>query len=452
MSSAMDKAVGLKNIEHTMFFKAISEVDTTRDYTIIVDRSASMKLKGRWKEAEAACQALCEATVKADSDGITLYFFSSHSKTSKGETPSFTKYEDIATGKAIMDQFENKANEPHGGTDLVTVLKDAFPAPGAKPSSILVITDGCPDDKDAVAQLIKQTANALVNPTDLFLTILQVGDDAKGDEYLLELDEGLEKLGCKIDIVDALGHKQLEDINGKGFSFAKVITAGIERGAKLAKDPDVPKLAEGIVASPTKAPTPTKAPAPEPPKAPAPEPPKPKKEAPPAPKPLPPKPKGPAPAYTEPTFSGGVAVKARPVSKRPKEPKKPGFSRFVQVGRVALVNYGPLAGKLCTIIDVVDLQRVLIDGPQSVTGVCRQVIKTTRLNLTDIVVEGLSHGCKITKLEKAWKEQEIMNEWLSTAWAYKIDKKRARAETNDFDRFKVMVAKKQKSKLIAAKL
>ena len=45
-----------------------------------------------------------------------------------------------------------------------------------------------------------------------------------------------------------------------------------------------------------------------------------------------------------------------------------------------------------------------------------------------------------------------MNEWLSTAWAYKIDKKRARAETNDFDRFKVMVAKKQKSKLIAAKL
>lgn len=438
----METAVGLKNIEHTMFFKAISEVDTTRDYTIIVDRSASMKLKGRWKEAEAACQALCEATVKADSDGITLYFFSSHSKTSKGETPSFTKYEEIATGKAIMDQFENKANEPHGGTDLVTVLKDAIPPPGSKPHSILVITDGCPDDKDAVAHLIKDTANALVNPTDLFLTILQVGDDAKGDEYLLELDEGLEKLGCKIDIVDALGHKQLEEVNGKGFSFAKIISAGIERGAKLAKDPAVPKLAEGIVATPTKAavaeqPKPVE---------------KTKKEAPAAPKPLPPKPKGPAPAYTQPTFSGNVSVKARPVSKRPHEPKTPGFSRFVQVGRVALINYGPLAGKLCTVIDIVDLQRVLIDGPQAVTGVCRQVIKTDRLSLTDLVVEGLSHGCKITKLEKAWKEQEIMNEWLSTAWAYKLDKKRARAEANDFDRFKVMVAKKQKSKIIAAKL
>lgn len=448
-----EMALGMKNIEHTMFFKAISEVDTTRDYTIIVDRSASMKLKGRWKEAEAACQALCEATVKADADGMTLYFFSSHSKTSKGETPSFTKYEDITTGAEIMEQFTSKTNEPHGGTDLVTVLKDALPPPGSKPASILVITDGSPDDKDAVAVLIKDTANALKTPTDLFLTILQVGDDAKGDEYLIELDEGLDKLGCKIDIVDVLGHKALEEVNGKGFSFAKIIAEAIARGAKLAKDPDVPKLSEGIVSTPVKAPSPAKA---EP--AAKAEPPKPKpveqpKAAAPAPAPkIAPKPKAPVGPYTVPTFSGGVAVKARPVSKRPQQPNKPGFSRFVEVGRVALINYGPLNGSICTIIDIVDQQRVLIDGPQSETGVCRQVIKTDRLMLTDIVVEGLSHGCKITKLQKAWKDQEIMNEWLATAWAAKLDKKRARAETSDFDRFKLMIAKKQRTKIVSAKL
>merc|ERR1711918_69442 len=100
-----------------------------------------------------------------------------------------------------------------------------------------------------------------------------------------------------------------------------------------------------------------------------------------------------------------------------------------------------------TVIDIVDLRRVLIDGPRSVTGVNRQVIKTDRLNLTDIVVEGLSHGCKITKLQKAWKDQEIMNEWLSTAWAYKLDKKRARAEASDFDRFKLMIAKNKEPRL-----
>ena len=31
-----------------------------------------------------------------------------------------------------------------------------------------------------------------------------------------------------------------------------------------------------------------------------------------------------------------------------------GFKRFVEVGRVVLINYGPEAGKLATVIDIVD--------------------------------------------------------------------------------------------------
>ena len=34
------------------------------------------------------------------------------------------------------------------------------------------------------------------------------------------------------------------------------------------------------------------------------------------------------------------------------------FSRYVEIGRVALVNYGPDYGKLATIIDVVDGNKV----------------------------------------------------------------------------------------------
>jgi len=34
------------------------------------------------------------------------------------------------------------------------------------------------------------------------------------------------------------------------------------------------------------------------------------------------------------------------------------FTRFVEIGRVVLVNYGPDAGKLATIIDVVDNNKV----------------------------------------------------------------------------------------------
>ena len=49
------------------------------------------------------------------SDGITLYFFSSHSKTSKGEYPAFIRYDNIQSGGEVMKQFSNKANQPHGG-------------------------------------------------------------------------------------------------------------------------------------------------------------------------------------------------------------------------------------------------------------------------------------------------------------------------------------------------
>jgi len=34
------------------------------------------------------------------------------------------------------------------------------------------------------------------------------------------------------------------------------------------------------------------------------------------------------------------------------------YKRFVEVGRVALINDGPDQGKLCVIIDVVDQRRV----------------------------------------------------------------------------------------------
>ena len=44
------------------------------------------------------------------------------------------------------------------------------------------------------------------------------------------------------------------------------------------------------------------------------------------------------------------------------------FTRFVEIGRVVLINYGEDAGKLGTIVDVVDNGRALVDGPTAITG------------------------------------------------------------------------------------
>jgi len=127
------------------------------------------------------------------------------------------------------------------------------------------------------------------------------------------------------------------------------------------------------------------------------------------------------------------------------------FKRYVEVGRVVLINFGPDSGKLATIIDIVDQNKCLIDGPEDVTGVSRQVISFTRIALTDLVAK-IQRNARQKTLKKAWTEGDILAKWEATSWAKKLSSKKKRANLSDFDRFKVMVAKKQKSAIIAKKM
>ena len=129
----------------------------------------------------------------------------------------------------------------------------------------------------------------------------------------------------------------------------------------------------------------------------------------------------------------------------------PIFKRYVQVGRVVLINHGPDAGKLATIIDIVDQNKCLVDGPAEITGVSRQVISYTRIALTDFTVK-IQVNARQKTLKKAWTEGDVMNKWEATSWAKKLAAKKKRASLGDFDRFKVMVAKKQKAAIIAKKM
>ena len=127
------------------------------------------------------------------------------------------------------------------------------------------------------------------------------------------------------------------------------------------------------------------------------------------------------------------------------------FKRYVEIGRVVLVNYGPDAGKLATILDVVDQNKCLIDGPADITGVTRQVIAYKRIALTDFTVK-VERSSTQAEIKAAWEEAETLSKWEATSWAKKLSSKRTRANLSDFDRFKVMVAKKQKSAIIAKKM
>jgi hypothetical protein len=47
--------------------------------------------------------------------------------------------------------------------------------------------------------------------------------------------------------------------------------------------------------------------------------------------------------------------------------------------------------------------QVLIDGPQSITGIHRQLMSVKRLSLTDIVVAKLPRNATQKNIVKAWK-------------------------------------------------
>ena len=50
------------------------------------------------------------------------------------------------------------------------------------------------------------------------------------------------------------------------------------------------------------------------------------------------------------------------------------------------------------------------------------------------------------------QEQDVLATWEKSSWAKKLESKKRRAAMTDFDRFKLMIAKKQKSVIVAAKI
>jgi len=127
------------------------------------------------------------------------------------------------------------------------------------------------------------------------------------------------------------------------------------------------------------------------------------------------------------------------------------FTRFVQIGRVALINYGADTGKLCVIVNVLDLNRVLVDGPLTLTGVARQKIPTKRLILTDYVVK-IPIGARPSTLEKALKFEGVLDKYAASKEGTLLTVKKARATATDFDRFKLMVARKTMARAVQVKL
>ena len=127
-----------------------------------------------------------------------------------------------------------------------------------------------------------------------------------------------------------------------------------------------------------------------------------------------------------------------------------------------MLEFGDNAGKLVTIVDVIDQNRALVDGTP--VGVPRQAVQFKRLRLTKFCLP-LSHGASSTVVKKLYAAEDIDNKFAATALAKRLQQRelvyyiienniyialfyfsyKQKSTLTDFDRFKLYKAKQQVS-------
>ncbi|KAF2753280.1 60S ribosomal protein L14 [Pseudovirgaria hyperparasitica] len=119
--------------------------------------------------------------------------------------------------------------------------------------------------------------------------------------------------------------------------------------------------------------------------------------------------------------------------------------RQVEVGRVVLFSYGPYAGRLATIVEIIDHKRVLVDGPASSEDkvVPRHAAPLSQLSLTAHVIPGLPRATGSSKVKSLWEKEEVESKFANSPFAQKRAQLAKRRTLNDFERFKVMRLRKQ---------
>ena len=182
-----------------------------RDYIIMIDKSGSMSTphksgRSRWKYCQENVENLARKCGEFDSDGIDVVVFASGDRTYNNVTPE--KVHQIFT-----------ENEPGGSTNtagaLGKVLDGYFArktAGSAKPITIIVATDGIPDDQKAVAKVIKDATLKMDADEEIGISFIQVGDDSSARTFLKSLDDDLESEGAKFDIVDTRDEAEMDNM------------------------------------------------------------------------------------------------------------------------------------------------------------------------------------------------------------------------------------------------
>nr|CAB3265699.1 60S ribosomal protein L14-like [Phallusia mammillata] len=125
------------------------------------------------------------------------------------------------------------------------------------------------------------------------------------------------------------------------------------------------------------------------------------------------------------------------------------YKKFVEIGSVVYISQGPQAGKLAAIVNVIDQNRLLVDGPCN--NVPRCVVNLKNVHLTKFRID-LKWGSRTSTVKKAWETSNVNESWADSNWCKKIQAKARKAQLTDFDRFKLMKLKQKRRRIIASEL
>ena len=167
------------------------------NFLILIDTSGSMgsndagKVGTRLQRAKESVIGLVGELSQVDEDGIDVIFFG-------GET--VTHVPNVKSTADVDAAFNRRAS---GGTPTADALTKAFEVAGRsdKPDFIVVITDGEPNNRQAVKNVIIEQANSQDTDEELTILFIQIGDDPSAASFLADLDDGLH---AKFDIVDTM--------------------------------------------------------------------------------------------------------------------------------------------------------------------------------------------------------------------------------------------------------
>jgi len=126
------------------------------------------------------------------------------------------------------------------------------------------------------------------------------------------------------------------------------------------------------------------------------------------------------------------------------------FKRFVEVGRVVLLQAGPHAGQIAVIAEIMDHNRAIIDGPTAT--VPRQAFPYKHLTLTPFKLTGLPRGAGSGIVRKISEKEGLVEKWEKSSWGQKRAALQRRRGLNDFSRFKTMIAKKARRDVVRKSL